>query len=277
MGLIVASGILSEIAVRDLEVVTRYPADPVAGERFLFEIEVRNRKSNLPSFAVQIEDRAEKAVLGRTFFFRVGAGDTVSRAVDGRWPARGRVNLTNYRISTRFPFGLFEKGRVAEKRRELLVLPRSADELIRESALLSRLGDMRTGKAGSGSDLFALRPWLPADGIRRIHWRKSAGGAGLQSKVFEAENRPERTLALMPGGSRPLEEAVSVAAGLVDAALDSGIQVGYAGERRIEPAATPGHRLALLRALALFEGGAVPELRGDEWIVTYAAPPELAN
>jgi uncharacterized protein (DUF58 family) len=271
LGLISASGMLSEMVIRELAVECHYPGDSVAGRPFLFEVRVKNTKRRQPTFAVQIEDRARGGVVGKTFIFRLAAGETVSRAVEGLWPRRGKVELEDVRISTRFPFGLFEKAIVADWAREFIVLPRAAADAVALEPQASRSGVRPAGKVGAGSDLFALRPWQPADGVRKIHWRKSAGGAGLQSKVYEAEQYPEATLALVPGGDVPLEQAITMAARWIDDMEAQGHQVGLVCDTRIYPGRGPAHRLALLRKLALFDGKTQAPLRGDERVLRFGA------
>lgn len=264
LGLIAASGLLSEMAVRQIDLDVRYPNDPVAGEPFLCQVTLVNRKRRLPSFAVQFEDKAGGDVVGKTFVFRIAAGETVVRAVEARWPRRGRLVLTAVRLSTRFPFGLFEKGLVADWEREVILLPRPAERLPALPLPASDRGHRPAGKAGPGAELYSLRPWQPADGVRKIHWKKSAGGAGLQSKVFEAEETPQVTLAMAPGGDEPLEEAVGQAARWVVEMENLGYAVGIVAGGRILPGQGAGHRLGLMRTLALYDGAAPGSLFGDE-------------
>lgn len=272
LGLISASGLLSEMAVREVEVDVRYPNDPVAGAPFFCQVTLANRKRRLPSFAVQFEDKAAGGVVGKTFVFRIAAGETVVRAVEARWPRRGRLTLTAVRLSTRFPFGLFEKGLVIDWARELVLLPRPADRLPELALPSAERGHRPAGKAGPGAELYALRPWQPADGVRKIHWRKSAGGAGLQSKVFEAEETPQVTLALVPGGAEPLEDVVRQAARWVGEMESLGYSVGVVAGGRIPPGQGAGHRLGLMRALALYDGSAPGALFGDEVVLRHAGP-----
>ena len=271
LGLIAASGMLSEMVIRELAIEVHYPPDPVAGRPFLFELRVKNTKRRQPSFAVQIEDRARGGVLGKTFVFRIAAGETVSRAVEGRWPVRGRVALADVRVSTRFPFGLFEKGLVTDWPRELIVLPDAAAISPALAPQASRLGVKPAAKAGTGAELYALRPWQSSDGVRKIHWRKSAGGGGLQSKVFEAEEYPETTLALVGGGSVALDRAVEMAARWIQDMEARGFQIGLVTDSRVMPGRGPAHRLILLRKLALYDGRQQAPLHGNELLLAFAA------
>ena len=54
--LILASGVLSELALRGLEVTRRPPAAIHAGTPYLMGIAVRNGKRRLPTFSLEVED-----------------------------------------------------------------------------------------------------------------------------------------------------------------------------------------------------------------------------
>lgn len=271
LALIVASGLLSEMSLRQLSVQRRHPPDPVAGKPFLYDVTLTNHKRRLPSFAVNVEEvTRDGQVLGRSFFFRLAAGEEQSRTAEGYWENRGRVRLKGVRVATRFPFGLFEKAVILPDPAELVVLPNSEGAAPVVMSLQYREGFEPTAEAGRGADLFALRPYREGDGARQIHWRKSAGGQGLQSKVYEREERPRVVLALVPGGPVLLEDAVRGAVLWITEMEQAGFEVGLVAGRRIPPSRGGGHRLHLLRELALFEAGEAPALEGDEVLLAYA-------
>jgi uncharacterized protein (DUF58 family) len=93
----------------------------------------------------------------------------------------------------------------------------------------------------------------------------------LQSKVFEAERHPQHTLALAPGGQLPLEEAIKVAAKWVTVMESRGFHVGLVAGKRYPPDRHSAHRLALLRALALYQGEPSIQIKGDEVLISFAA------
>lgn len=279
LGLIAASGLLSEMALNRVEWDCRYPPDPVAGRPFLYEVRLRNAKRYFPSFALQVEDRAAgKKVIAKTFFFRIAAGELASRPLEGVGSRRGELQLVDVRISTRFPFGLFEKAIVSDNVRTLIILPNDEGVSVESLPVGFEKGYTPAGRAGSGTELFALRPWNDGDGLRLIHWRKSAGGAGLQSKVFEAEQHPQNTLALVPGGEIALEDAIKLAAKWITVMEGRGFHIGLvAGGERHLPDHHPAHRLALLRTLALYQGEAPGPLTGNELVLAFSAASRAGN
>ncbi len=272
LALIAASGLLSEMSLRGLSVGAVHPPDPVEGRPFLFEIVVENGKRRLPSFAVSVEEIAEGgSVIGRAFFFRIDAGERQSRAAEGLCPRFGRLRMRHLRVSTGFPFGLFVKAALLDVRDELIVLPDGEGASSPTPTPRWYEGARPAGKAGNGAELFALRPYREGDTARQIHWRKSATGGGLQSKVYEREERPQAMLALVPGGGLPFEEAVRGAAKWLDEMEQAGYDVGLVAGRRHAPGAGAAHRITLLRELALFAGEAPEQLSGHEFLLSFAA------
>ena len=61
LALIVVSGLMSELSLRDLTVVRRLPLRAQVGRAHLVEIEVFNHKGMVPSYAIEVEDLAGKA------------------------------------------------------------------------------------------------------------------------------------------------------------------------------------------------------------------------
>jgi uncharacterized protein (DUF58 family) len=124
LSLIVASAILSESSLRGLEVQRRPPARLHAGRPFLMGISLRNVKSRLPSFSVEVEDLIEgKPLDKKCYFLKVPAGRKQQTSYRHAVPRRGRYRFSGFRLSTKFPFALFRKSRRVEEEGEVIVLP----------------------------------------------------------------------------------------------------------------------------------------------------------
>src|SRR6202035_4452692 len=124
LALIVVSGIMSELSLRDLSVVRRLPLRAQVGRAHLVEIEVYNHKKRVPSYAIEVEDlRAGQPADKRCFFLKISPS-SAQVAAYRRTPARrGRDRHTGFLIATRFPFGLFEKSREVDAEGELIIYP----------------------------------------------------------------------------------------------------------------------------------------------------------
>jgi uncharacterized protein (DUF58 family) len=156
-------------------------------------------------------------------------------------------------------FGLAEAGA------GLRVLP--AIERLRRLAAPARtqsaVGPRRSRARGEGLELAEVRPWVPGDHPRRLHWRATA----RRGAPYVAARHPERsadvlifvdTFADLPGpqGSA-LTLAVRAAAGLADAHLRARDRVGVVTFGGVVHWLAPGsgvhHALRITDALATSE------------------------
>ena len=124
LALIVVSGLMSELSLRDLSVVRRLPLRAQVGRPHLVEIEVFNHKGRVPSYAIEVEDlRAGQPADKRCFFLKISPKSAQVAAYRRTPGKRGVDRHTGFRIATRFPFGLFEKSREVPADGELIIYP----------------------------------------------------------------------------------------------------------------------------------------------------------
>jgi uncharacterized protein (DUF58 family) len=174
LSLIVVSGVLSEISLRDLTVIRRLPPRAQVGRPHLVEIEVYNHKRKAPSYAIEIEDlRAGQPADKRCFFLKISPS-SAQVAAYRRTPARrGRDVHVGFRVATRFPFGLFEKSRELQADGALVIYP-AVDPVRLPPHELGRVsGNEGTLGRGGGDEIFGLRAMREGDEHRDIYWRKS--------------------------------------------------------------------------------------------------------
>jgi uncharacterized protein (DUF58 family) len=127
------------------------------------------------------------------------------------------------------------------------------------------VGPRRSGARGEGLELAEVRPWVPGDHARRLHWRATA----RRGEPFVAERHPERAADVLifvdtfadlpshpPGRARsrwPCEPA----SGLAEAHLRARDRVGvvtFGGVLNwLAPGAGIGHALRITDALASSE------------------------
>jgi uncharacterized protein (DUF58 family) len=199
-----------------------------------------------------------------------------------RWafvPAcRGVYPTAVPRLTSGFPFGLWEARRNLAVETPLLVWPRtlpvgpvppvSGDQQIE--------GNVSRSKVGSNGDELGVRPYRRGDSPRRIHWGQSARHdrlivCELQSNarpviqlVFDADARSHAGGGL--DGSR--EWAIRIVASLARGWLESGAQVGLAwGGQEIPPASGRPQLHKILDALA-----ALPDPAGKPLAELLACP-----
>src|SRR5690349_12236948 len=124
LSLIIVSGVMSELSLRELSVIRRLPPRAQVGRAHLVEIEVFNHKRRVPSYAIEVEDlRAGQPADKRCFFLKISPR-SAQVAAYRRTPARrGRDRHVGFRVATRFPFGLFEKSRELSADGDLIIYP----------------------------------------------------------------------------------------------------------------------------------------------------------
>ncbi len=304
LAFLVLSGVLSESALRGIEVRRTPPREILAGAKNPLLIEIRNNQRRVPAFAVQVEDLGSpdspalaggegprgKGVrrvheLGCVFALRIGPGATESRAYSLVPPRRGELHFHGVRVATRFPFGLFLKSRTIEIVETTLVYPAILDLGPPRPPRLSRNhAGSATIRRGEGSNVAGLREYAIGDSMRRVHWGSSLRRGDLFVRDPEEERSAELIVRLRthaPGDpdlgeiSEASEEAradferrVSLAATEVATQLEAGLRVGLVTDHERIPPEVGSHQrtrlLSLLARVALRPRDVARPARDDE-------------
>ena len=197
LALIIVSGIMSEMSLRHLTVTRRLPTRAQAGRHHLVEIEIQNKKTKIPSYAIEVEDiRAGHATDKRCFFLKIGPKSTQIAAYSRKPHKRGIDLHTGFRIATRFPFGLFEKSLLLDAPNELIVYPATDPIHIHPTTHTHPNESNEHKQRGHGHDTIGLRPMRDGDDPRDIYWRKSTTNNNLIIKERAQETRPDASLTL---------------------------------------------------------------------------------
>lgn len=265
LGLIVASGILSEMSLRDLDVKRYVPSRIFAGRTFLMGIGLTNRKRKFPSFSIEVEDLLERTPLRkRCFFLKVPAGRAQQTSYRHQFARRGQYRLTGFRLSTKFPFALFRKWRDVVAPAEIIVFPALIPIRAEDLRDVGFVGDDPSNRRGRHGEFAGLRPSLQDDDARDIHWPATARTGRLM--VREHEDEQQRLVMVVLDNARPpdaprdsrddesFERAVGIAASLCLHYAASGFTFGVAARGLvIQPALGDGQVSRCLRALALID------------------------
>jgi uncharacterized protein (DUF58 family) len=270
LAFLVLSGVLSEAALRGIQVERRLPFEWVAGHAGRVVLEVTNAQRRTWSHAIVVEDIGAlrgnpEAPLGRVFAMLIAPGQTEARSY--RWdpPARGELVFRGFRVSTRFPFGLFAKSLEIARDASVVVYPR----LSSQRPPPRRSGDPRAwrdaeGRGARSADVAGLRDFARGDSPRRVHWRASWRRGLLLVRDEDGSAGGEALVRLATRGSTPgeaFERAVERAASEAEAGLRAGLRVALHTDGEIFGADVGAvHRARLLGFLALVgpdrDGGA---------------------
>lgn len=209
------AGAAGRVTLRDLVVSARFPDHIFAGEPAPVFVSVQNVKRFLPSFSVLVEARSRSASpraerrgfkrFRRTkferralaYFVYAPRSAKVEQKAEQTFERRGRVVVTGFEISTRFPFGLFRlRRRLRVRDVEIIVYPRprpSGDEL---HLLPMNAGRLTAERRGAGQELHSLRDYQPRDDVRHIDWKATARADRLIVREFAAEDERRVHVAL---------------------------------------------------------------------------------
>lgn len=257
LSLIIISGIMSESTLKGVCVKRILPEHFFKGSSAIVRLYVRNTKKITPSFSFKVHELPEDGLKADpVYLLKLSSGSKYTGISRYTFDRRGRFILTGIKVSTRFPFGLFIKGRVEDNREEVLVLP-SIKPLKKQPPVLnmSPAGGLGSPVRGSGRDFYGLREYTFEDNSRFIHWGSLAKTSRLFVKEFEKESENRVFVVFenfLSGDYGAFEDAVDEAASLAGHFIERGYAVGLK-TLTIEVRAGAGsdHLFKILRALAL--------------------------
>ncbi len=204
------------ICLKKLDVAMRFPETIFAGEPTTILVTLTNRKRLFPAFSVVAEVRGterERSIVAyeldellprwiasrlgkpplirRTLnhFVHVRARGTEEAKNDHTFPNRGRLQIKDFELSTKFPFGFFRhRRRLPAREAELIVFPKLEGITTLVDDLTLDTGPQTSAKKGLGRELLALRDYQPHDDLRHIDWKATARTQQLTVREFAAED-----------------------------------------------------------------------------------------
>ena len=282
LSLIIVSGVMSELSLRDLAVVRRLPPRAQVGRAHLVEIEVFNHKQRVPSYAIEIEDlRAGQPADKRCFFLKISPRSTQVAAYRRTPARRGRDRHVGFRVATRFPFGLFEKSREIAAQGDLIIYPAVDPIALPNEAYGERVGGASAVGRGIGDEVLGVRPMREGDDPRDIYWRKSTHPDHLVLRERGRETRRDVSFVLestYTGTALPSEDWSArferrirdiASRAVAHLKRGDGVTIRTTGSERARSTAVQGAD-PLLRFLALLE--ARPEPTTEPTQATQAEP-----
>ncbi|OGP32591.1 MAG: hypothetical protein A2073_06975 [Deltaproteobacteria bacterium GWC2_42_11] len=267
MSLIIISGVMSESSIRGLKHSRALPMHVFAGMPVNVQWTVKNTKRHFPSFSISLNETSpDISELSGCYLIKINVGVTVEKAGAYIFPRRGIYKLQGFKVSTRFPFGLFLKSKDVDSNMEVLVYPRikPVKQSRRHTYSIGASADGDAHKASGGGDtqIYNIRDYVTGDDSRLIHWKSSAKANKLMSKEFETEKRkgviirvdniePEK---VYDGFYEEFENMVEDAAALAAHFIKKGFYVGIKTFSGDVPCRTGTmHLYRILRLLALIQ------------------------
>lgn len=242
LSLIIVSGILSESTLRGVKVKRVMPRYVYKNEPAMVRFDVTNRKRLFPSFSFYITDeRVEGLKPDDAYVLRLDHGESTVATTRYSFKKRGLYRLAGVRVSTRFPFGIFVKGKREEAPLDILVYPMVGAPRTKGITVdAASEGTASSRRKGSGGQLYGLRNYTFADDARFIHWRSAARGSKLLLKEHEREADNRLTIVFdnyATADTEAFETLVDEAASLASHYIKRGFPVGL---KTLECEVAPG-------------------------------------
>lgn len=251
---------------------------------------------------------AESRQMVFTTMYSLGMYERVSHRYTLVCHRRGWHRLGPVKMVANDPFGMASRQMELEKQEGVLVYPRVVPMTDLIVPARQPLGDMKpaTPLVEDPMRMSGVRPYIPGDSPKRIHWRATARTGGMQTRVFEPSATPVAAIFLDTitfshlwegQNSDLLELSVTVAASMATQLLEGRHQVGvyanapipnWARTVRISPGRRPGQLTRILEHLAMLApafGDRIEKMISEElsrlpWgasivVVTSRVSPEL--
>jgi uncharacterized protein (DUF58 family) len=177
---------------------------------------------------------------------------------------RGRVELRQVDLYTRYPFGFFLKKRRMRITGEVIVFPRLLESDGSRGRFAPIEGELSSAnRIGHGTDVHSFRDYVRGDSLRHVYWKKSASLGRWIMKQTELDAGRAVHVVLDPYKPRDVaddefEQMISEAATFIDDSLRQGVEVVLTMPRIALRAAGGDASRALFRALALVEAAHEP-------------------
>ncbi|HEY6838152.1 MAG TPA: DUF58 domain-containing protein [Geobacteraceae bacterium] len=252
LGFMAVSGVLGWANIQGLQLACTLPDEVYAGRQTLLTVHLKNTKRRLPSFLLRVE------ILGR-----VATLPVVSAAGEGTvsfthaFPERGLRSVGECRVLSPFPVNFFVRGKRGMLPEEVAVFPAPrACPPAGGDASKGNVGTVASPLKGYDGDIIKIADYTGGEPLKMIHWRLSAKHDELKVKELASASALPVVLdpALLP--ARTVEEQLSCAAYLVNRLMGEGRPVGLRTRcETIAPALSRGHRLRLLKELAVYGQG----------------------
>ncbi len=301
----VISSVIARNSLKGVSLRVQVPENIFAGERVPIKIMARNSKRVFPVLSVRVNTlegaasspfaRFLQRAIGRkprtpdsigpgttdgvhpyVYFSILRPGESLWELTVQSFPRRGLHSPGNFRLSTRFPFGLFRHTERIQVHGEVLVLPRIQEVSEVQHCAPFLPGALESLHKGHGEDLFAIRPYMEGESARGIDWKATAKTMELMGREFSLEE--ERRLCLILDTQaeavaedtqrEQFEKAVSLAASIAVHCIEQGECVEcLTPHARIGHGTGREHLYGILRLLATVEcTHADPDAGASSWM-----------
>jgi uncharacterized protein (DUF58 family) len=231
---------------------TQLPERLEVGDIFQREVRISN-PGKLPRFWLKVEDGTDLPGHQDTAIINIAGQSSYCWEANFKCRNRGRYHLGPVILKAADPLELFTCTRTLGEEEEITVYPATIDLPLFNFASFGGYSP-RSGYQsikGISSHASGVREFTSGDSPHHIHWRSTARMGKLMVKTFDADrsyNPPKVAWILLDmnekahyghGEEGSEEYAVTVAASMVKACLQSGMQVGLLASDELHSYITP--------------------------------------
>ena len=252
LGTLVLNNILAEWNLRGLRLERRLPDEAWAERPAIGAVVLRNGRRFGAAWSVHVHEGGDDVMPAAGQALHVGPGESVEVPMRWTFRTRGRVQLQSLILESTFPFGLMRRWRELPASASLVVFPRAEPGLAPRRMAGGGRARLLETRVGSAGDFRGLRPYVPGDPLRTLHWPTTARTGEPMVVVRNREVSDEVLVEVAEGSGQGWERSLSRAAGQVQHHSSVGHAVGMRFSGRVLPARTgDGWRRHLLGLLAL--------------------------
>lgn len=232
--------------IQGIEVLAHNAPPVFAGQNARFTLHLTAKKNDRFGIEVSLDNSPR---ITTNFFVKK------SEPVSLFLPAikRGVLEVNKLTLSTSYPLGLFHLSMQSRIMLTCLVYPKPLRNVLDSNKPAGDNEKQAPQQKTGGRDFTGLQQYVPGDSLQRIHWKSLASGKGLHSKQFEDSGLGSLVFSLKDLKGSDLESKLARLSYLVLTADSQGLAYGLQLDQPvIGPAKGAGHKIACLKALALY-------------------------
>lgn len=197
---LILSGLLSWANLREVTWRLHSEGPWRADQTQVVGLDIRNAKRMLPTYGLWFDLAAANWSGRRHLETRLDPGQTTRLEWTLRPDRRGPLTVTLSAVGSLFPFGFLRKNLATGISRDVLVWPSPVEYRRHQAGVNWRpaRSQNQVNRPGHGGDLLALRPYVPGDSPRLVHWKASARLRDLFVRQFTVEGAEGFSLRLDP-------------------------------------------------------------------------------
>jgi uncharacterized protein (DUF58 family) len=269
IGILLVSGIISRMVLRNLDITRRLPENGVVGQPMTVSYEFGNRKRFWPSLSVTLAELDGVEAFQKQphgYMLHAAARMTATVPVELIPKRRGLYALGRHQVSTSFPFGFIKRAMERVSKDKILIFPAMAmvaPQFLSRMLSAESSGPMMRPRRGGMDEFYGLKEHRSGENPRWIYWKRSARTGTLVAKEMTHVS-PPRILMLLDtfteddsrAGQAEVERCIAMAGSLAHHAIEQNLALGMVcwtrdGWLSIQPNRGKRHRADILTALAM--------------------------